>query len=67
MAAVSIVMLVCVLTVGHDTVLNGVLEGEDTALGLRLISDVRILLAHANHHTLTQQPKQTNTHNSEKR
>lgn len=28
------------------------LEGEDSSLGLRLVSDVRVLLAHANHHTL---------------
>lgn len=28
------------------------LEGEDTTLALSLISDVRVLLAHADHHTL---------------
>jgi len=38
--------------VGHDAVLDGVLEGEDTALGLGLVTDVGILLAHADHHTL---------------
>jgi len=38
------------LTVGHDTVLDGVLEREDTALGLGLVTDVGVLLAHADHH-----------------
>merc|ERR1719477_224561 len=32
--------------------LNGVLEGEDTSLGLGLISNIGILLSHTNHHTL---------------
>jgi hypothetical protein len=31
------------------TVLNRVLERQDTALGLRLVADVRILLVHADH------------------
>jgi hypothetical protein len=33
-------------------VLNGVLEGKDTTLGLSLITDVGVLLAHADHDTL---------------
>jgi hypothetical protein len=33
-------------------VLNGVLEGQDTSLGLSLISYVRVLLAHTHHDTL---------------
>jgi len=36
--------------VGNDAVLDRVLESEDAALGLGLIADVRVLLAHANHH-----------------
>ena len=32
------------------TVLNRVLERQDAPLGLRLVADVRVLLAHANHH-----------------
>lgn len=41
--------LLHVVPVGHDTVLDRVPEREDTTLGLGLITDVRILLAHANH------------------
>jgi hypothetical protein len=44
--------LLHVVPVGHDTVLNGVLEGKDTSLALGLITDVGVLLSHANHHTL---------------
>merc|ERR1712032_816756 len=44
--------LLHVIPVGHDTVLNGVLQGEDTPLGLGLVSDVGVLLSHANHDTL---------------
>merc|ERR1712106_60689 len=40
------------IPVGDDSVLNGVLEGKDTSLGLCLISNIGILLAHADHHTL---------------
>eukprot|EP00962_Isochrysis_galbana_P018617 scaffold5372_cov114-Isochrysis_galbana.AAC.3 len=42
--------LLHVIPVGHDTVLDRVLERQDTTLGLRLIAHVRVLLAHANHH-----------------
>jgi hypothetical protein len=42
--------LLHVVPVGHDAVLDGVLEGEDTTLGLGLVTDVRVLLAHADHH-----------------
>ena len=31
--------------------LNRVLERQDAPLGLRLVADVRVLLAHAHHHT----------------
>jgi hypothetical protein len=33
-------------------VLNGVLQGEDTSLGLGLIANIGILLTHTNHDTL---------------
>jgi hypothetical protein len=33
-------------------VLNGVLQGEDTPLGLGLISNIGILLSHTDHDTL---------------
>merc|ERR1711976_464100 len=38
--------LLHVIPVGDDSVLNGVLEGEDTSLGLSLISNIGILLSH---------------------
>src|SRR3546814_5833863 len=41
--------LLHVIPVGHDTVLNWVLEGEHTTLGLGLISHVGVLLVHADH------------------
>merc|ERR1711955_45848 len=44
--------LLHVIPVSDDSVLNGVLEGEDTSLGLGLISYIGILLSHTNHHTL---------------
>merc|ERR1740116_27212 len=44
--------LLHVVPVGHDTVLNGVLQGEDTPLGLGLVTDVGVLLSHADHDTL---------------
>ena len=40
--------LLHVVPVGHNTVLDGVLESQDTALALCLISNVGILLVHAN-------------------
>merc|ERR1712044_37433 len=44
--------LLHVIPVGDDSVLNGVLQGEDTSLGLSLISDIGILLSHTDHDTL---------------
>merc|ERR1712173_229283 len=44
--------LLHVIPVGDDSVLNGVLKGEDTSLGLGLISNIGILLSHTDHHTL---------------
>merc|ERR1712188_121863 len=43
--------LLHVVPVGHDTVLNRVLQGEDTTLRLGLISNVAVLLAHTDHDT----------------
>merc|ERR1712036_87530 len=44
--------LLHVIPVGDDSVLNGVLEGKDTSLGLGLVSNIGILLSHTDHHTL---------------
>merc|ERR1712243_169393 len=44
--------LLHVIPVGDDSMLHRVLEGEDTSLGLGLISNIGILLSHTNHHTL---------------
>jgi len=44
--------LLHVIPVGDDSVLNGVLQGEDTSLGLSLISNIGILLSHTDHDTL---------------
>merc|ERR1711892_862852 len=44
--------LLHIIPVGDDSVLNGVLEGKDTSLGLGFISNIGILLSHTNHHSL---------------
>merc|ERR1719347_721078 len=44
--------LLHVIPVGDDSVLHGVLEGEDTPLGLSLVTYIGILLSHTDHHTL---------------
>merc|ERR1712106_212589 len=44
--------LLHIVQVGDDSVLNGVLEGKDTSLGLCLISNIGILLSHTNHPSL---------------
>merc|ERR1712064_222045 len=44
--------LLHIIPVGDDSVLNGVLQGEDTSLGLSLISNIGILLSHTDHDTL---------------
>merc|ERR1712242_355778 len=44
--------LLHIVPVGDDTVLNGVLQGEDTPLGLSLVSNIGVLLSHTDHHTL---------------
>ena len=38
--------LLHVVPVGNDTVFNGVLQGEDTSLGLGFITDIGVLLSH---------------------
>merc|ERR1719400_266092 len=44
--------LLHVVPVGDDSVLDGVFQGEDTPLGLGLVSDIGVLLSHTNHDTL---------------
>merc|ERR1719401_926668 len=44
--------LLHVIPVSDDAVLNGVLQGEDTPLGLGLVTDIGVLLSHTDHHTL---------------
>merc|ERR1712098_589741 len=44
--------LLHVIPVGDDSMLHGVLEGEDTPLGLGLVTNIGILLSHTDHHTL---------------
>merc|ERR1719325_89526 len=44
--------LLHVIPVGDDSVLDGVLQGEDTSLGLSFISNIGILLTHTDHDTL---------------
>merc|ERR1712012_1081423 len=44
--------LLHIIPVGDDTVFNGVLQGEDTSLGLSLIANIGVLLAHTHHDTL---------------
>merc|ERR1711862_842805 len=44
--------LLHIIPVGDDAVFNGVLQGEDTSLGLSFITDIGILLTHTDHDTL---------------
>ena len=44
--------LLHVIPVGDDSVLHGVLQGEDTSLGLGLVTDIGVLLSHTDHHSL---------------
>merc|ERR1712130_1088849 len=44
--------LLHVVPVGDDAVLDRVLRGEDTPLGLGLVSNIGVLLTHTHHHTL---------------
>merc|ERR1719512_148516 len=44
--------LLHVIPVCHDSVLNGVLQGEDSSLALGLVSNIGVLLSHTDHHSL---------------
>ena len=44
--------LLHVIPVGDNTMLNGVLEGQDSTLALSLVSHIAVFLAHTHHHTL---------------
>merc|ERR1712215_250670 len=44
--------LLHIIPVCDDSMLNRVLEGKDTSLGLGLISNIGILLSHTDHHSL---------------
>merc|ERR1712079_688439 len=44
--------LLHVVPVGDDSVLNRVLQGEDTPLGLGLVTDIGVLLSHTDHDSL---------------
>ena len=43
--------LLHIVPVGDDSVLDGVLEGEDTPLALGFITDVGVFVSHTNHDT----------------
>ena len=43
--------LLHVIPVGNNTMLNWVLQSQDTPLGLSLVSNIGILLSHSNHNT----------------
>jgi hypothetical protein len=40
-----------IIPVVNDTVLDGILEVEDTSLGLGLVSDISFFAVHTNHYT----------------
>merc|ERR1719167_1690754 len=44
--------LLHIIPVGDDSVLNRVLKGEDTSLGLGFISNIGVLLSHTDHDSL---------------
>ena len=44
--------LLHIVPVGDDAVFDGVLERQNTSLGLGFISDVRVLLSHTDHDAL---------------
>ena len=51
--------LLHVVPIGDDTMLNGVLEGQDTSLALGLVSYVGVLLTHTHHDTLGERERGT--------
>ena len=48
--------LLHVVPVGDNAVLDGVLQGEDTTLGLGLVANIGVLLSHADHDALVTGP-----------
>jgi len=44
--------LLHVIPVGDNAVFDGVLQRQDTALALRLVAHVAVLLTHTHHHAL---------------
>ena len=44
--------LLHIIPVGNDSVLDGVLQGEDTSLALGFVSNIGVLLSHTDHDTL---------------
>lgn len=44
--------LLHVVPVRHDSVFDGVLQGKNPSLGLRLIPNIRVLLPHTHHNAL---------------
>ncbi|RUP42736.1 hypothetical protein BC936DRAFT_138153 [Jimgerdemannia flammicorona] len=44
--------LLHIVPVGDNAVLDGISQGENSPFGLGLVTDVRVLLAHTDHHTL---------------
>merc|ERR1712154_390689 len=44
--------LLHVIPVGPESLLNGVLQGEDTPLGLGLVTDIGVFLSHTDHDSL---------------
>ena len=56
-----------VYVLGHDAVLDGVFEGEDATLGLGLVTDVRVLLVHADHDARVLRPANDRVENGSRR
>merc|ERR1712107_932915 len=56
LAVGKLVRLLHVVPVSHDAVLNGVLQGQNTSLALSLVSDIGVLLSHADHDALVAGP-----------
>merc|ERR1711953_1226621 len=56
--------LLHVVPVGDDSMLNGILQSEDTPLGLGLVSNIGILLSHTHHHALVTRASHNRGENS---
>ncbi|MCY5962408.1 hypothetical protein OV760_29020, partial [Salmonella enterica subsp. enterica serovar 1,4,[5],12:i:-] len=48
--------LLHVIPVGHNPMLNWVLQGQNASLALGFITNITIFLTHSNHHTLVTGP-----------